>query len=280
MKRREMTRRVATAALGVTLVVTGFIMPGSADTAKAATLNQTLAVKCQNLTNTTAETPKTKVRLVTGVDSLEYKKVGFEVKIGDSEVQDVSTTTVYSSIIAAGKTVTAGEFSEGSKYLAVKVLGDIPSTDYEKGIYIRPYVVTKQDEKVYGIDRYMNVCNGYDGSFNVAVRVSGEKEIGAGLVSVTYDNSKLEYVGYDGSLLKEVEVYDAGEEVRFVSNVEDVTKNVKADGILMNIRFRVKNYDAGNGKTDYSFNISKSEFCNVAEQDVTGLKVEADTVQK
>lgn len=280
MKRREMTRRVATVALGVTLAVAGFVAPGTASTVSAANLKQPLVVKCQNLTGTTAETPTTNIRLVTGVDSLEYKKVGFEVKIGTAKMQDVSTTTVYTSIIAGGKTVKAADFSEGSQYLAVQVINGIANADYDEGIYIRPYVVTMKDEKVYGTDRYVNVCNGYDGSFNVAVRVRGDKEIGAGLISVTYDSSKLEYVSYGGSLLAEAEVYDAGNEVRFVSNVEDVTQNVKADGILMNLRFRVKNYNASNEKTEYTFKVSKAEFCNIAEQDVEGLTVTADGVQK
>lgn len=280
MKRREITRRVAATTLGVTLAVAGLMVPSGADTVKAATLKQPLVVKCQNVAGTTANTETTNVRLVAGVDSLEYKKVGFEIQIGDSASTKQETAKVFTSIIADGKVINASDFSSGAQYLATTILSGIKKADYEKGIYIKPYVETKDGEVLYGTDRYVNVCNGYDGSFNVAIRVSGNKEIGAGLAYVTYDNEKLEYVASNaGTLLKEVEVYNTGNEVRFVNNVEDVTKNVKADGILMNIRFKVKNYDPVK-KSEYKFDIKKSEFCNVAEEDVTGLTVTADSVSK
>ncbi len=278
MRRKDMMRRVAAVALGVTLTAAGLMVPQSAGTASAKEAFN-MVVKCQNTKGTNGETASTKLRLITGVDSLEYKQVGFDVKVGENQ-KSYETTTVYASVNAEDKTVTAAEFSTGSAYLAVAVLENIDKASYNEGIYVKPYVVTLEGEKVYGVDRYVRVANGYDGSFSVAVRLNDTDGIGAGLAYIDYDSDKLEYVGYDaGTVLEETTVSDTGSQVRFVSNLADVSKDTPATGMLINLNFKVKSYDPANAST-YSFNIAKKEFCNVAEEDVTVESLTVDTMTK
>ena len=271
-------KRITAVALGVTLAVAGVVAPQvkAAEPTKAAKI-----VKCQNVAGTTADTETTSIRLVTGVDSLQYEKVGFEVKIGNNEANTYDTTKVYPSIKANGQVVKAEDFDANAAYLAAIVLTDIPKASYDTGIYVKPYVVTLDGEKVYGTDRYARVCNGYDGSFSVAVRVDETDGIGAGLVFVEYDSENLEYVNYDdGTILEEHMVATVGNQVRCVSNVADVSKDATADGILVNLNFKVKNYDASAAATARTFEVKKSEFCNVAEEDVTIDSLTVDSVKK
>lgn len=277
-ERNVIIKRITAVALGVTLAVAGVAVPQvkAAEPIKAAKI-----VKCQNLKDTTADTTDTDIRFVTGVDSLKYEKVGFEVKIGDNEVVPYETEKVYQSIKADGVTIKAESFGEDTAYLAAVVLKGIPKASYETGIYVRPYVVTLGGEKVYGTDRYARVCNGYDGSFSVAVRVDEPDGIGAGLVFVEFDDDNLAYVSYDdGNILEEHMVAKVGNQVRCVSNVADVTKDATADGILVNLNFRVKNYDPLAAATARKFVVKKSEFCNVAEEDVTIDSLTVDSAEK
>ena len=276
--RKQIMRSMTAAALGITLAVAGITAPQAkaAEPAKAAQL-----VKCQILKSTTADTETTSIRFVTGVDDLDYEKVGFEVKIGDNKANTYETTKVYQSIKADGVTIKPEAFGEEAAYLAAVVLTGIPKASYETGIYVKPYVVTKDGKKVYGTDRYARVCNGYDGSFSVAVRADETDGIGAGLVFIEYDNENLEFVSYDdGTILDEHMVAAKDNQVKWVSNLADVTKDVPADGILVNLNFKVKNYDASKPATARTFTVKRSEFCNVAEEDVAIDTLTVDSVEK
>ena len=75
-------------------------------------------------------------------------------------------------------------------------------------------------------------------------------------------------------------VATVGNQVRCVSNVADVSKDATAEGILVNLNFKVKNYDASAAATARTFEVKKSEFCNVAEEDVTIDSLTVDSVKK
>lgn len=278
MGKKEWMKKAAVAALGISVLSAGLVVP---HTANAAQPDEFMIVKCQNAKGTDATTGTTRLRLVTAVDSLDYKAVGFEVKSGSGKTESYETTKVYTSVKAGEGTIQASEFSKGASYLATCVIGDIQKADYENAIYVRPYTVANDGTKVYGTDRYARVSNGYDGTFSVAVRVNEKTGIGAGRVFASYDASKLEYVGYDAGTVfdDEPQVYDTGSQVRFVNNVDDVTKDVAADGMLINLNFKVKQYDASN-KNTYTFTIEKQDFCNVAEEDVTIGSLAVDSAVK
>lgn len=278
MGKKEWMKKAAAAALGISMLSAGLFVP---QTANAAQPDEFMIVKCQNTKGTDAGTETTRLRLITAVDSLDYKTVGFEVKSGDGKTVSYETTKVYTSVKAGDTKIQASDFSKGAAYLATYVIENVARADYENAIYVKPYTVTNDGTKVYGTDRYARVSNGYDGTFSVAVRVDEKTGIGAGRVFTGYDASKLEYVGYDAGTVfdDEPQVYDTGNQVRFINNVDDVTKDVAADGMLISLNFKVKKYDASN-KNTYTFTVEKQDFCNVAEEDVTLQSLAVDSAVK
>ena len=107
------------------------------------------------------------VRMIAGLDSLDYAATGFVVTTlwennGDIQAKerDIDTLTVYESLKANGKTVTAAEL--GSKYLVALPVEDIDATKDHVEIVIRPYV-KKNGVRTYGdaiILMYMGEKNG------------------------------------------------------------------------------------------------------------------------
>ena len=93
---------------------------------------------------------KVQMRLVTTVDSLNYRKVGFRVTSNEIP-KEFTTTTAYTSITAAGVKVEAKEFSVASNYFITKNLGNITvgkNTDRE--IIVQAFWETMDGTIVYG----------------------------------------------------------------------------------------------------------------------------------
>ncbi len=101
--------------------------------------------KAQVMTDTTSNSSTTKLRLVSAVNSLEFKKAGFVISVSDSNPQlgnagckELATTTVYTSILANGETVTAEMLS--GKYIVTGKIINIPQSSFDTDIYVRAYV--------------------------------------------------------------------------------------------------------------------------------------------
>lgn len=87
------------------------------------------------------------VRFLTKVEDLDYNAVGFKVTAtynGKSATVTKTTTQVFESIVADGKTV-SGE----GKYWMAAVINGIP-TDKEVILEVRPFVVTPDNVTIYG----------------------------------------------------------------------------------------------------------------------------------
>lgn len=87
------------------------------------------------------------VRFLTKVEDLDYSAVGFKVTAtynGKSATVTKTTTQVFESIVADGKTV-SGE----GKYWMAAVINCIP-TDKEVILEVRPFVVTPDNVTIYG----------------------------------------------------------------------------------------------------------------------------------
>ena len=90
------------------------------------------------------------VRFIAVINELEYANVGFHVQVTrtngsvseTSDVIDRQVTTVYTSVEAAGETVTAEELN--GKYIVVVVLNNIDYANYEHTFKVSAYV-TKND---------------------------------------------------------------------------------------------------------------------------------------
>lgn len=93
---------------------------------------------------------KVQMRLVTTVDTLRYKKVGFKVT-SNGITKEFTTTTAYTSINAAGVKVEAKDFSEASTYFITKNLGNITvGSNQDREIIVQAFWETMDGTIVYG----------------------------------------------------------------------------------------------------------------------------------
>lgn len=261
--------KVMAVALAAVLVCGVYVAPAKA----ADTMDK--GVKAQIGASVSAESEFSSIRLLSGVDSLDYREVGYYVTIDGTE-KKVSTTKVYESIKAAGQDVAAADVIDGASYIAAVKVDQIANADFATGIYVKPYWIDNAGAETVGRDRYVRIANGYDGSFSVAVRVDGS-DIGAGLIGINYDSAALEYVGYDdGTVLDEYAAAASNGVVKFVANVADVTADAAADGMFISLNFKAKDATGIATADDYEFSVASTEFCNVAEEDVTDVSVSID----
>ena len=107
------------------------------------------------------------IRILAGLDMLYYGQVGFEIELYSADVLQGSVnsaaTTVFSSIVADGETVTAA--SEGHRYLTA-----IRITDIYPGNFTNPYFIVKtytsiNGDKVYGAAKKITIT--YENEKNV-----------------------------------------------------------------------------------------------------------------
>lgn len=99
---------------------------------------------------TTADSPTTTVRLIMGINSLEYAKAGFIIAArddldkevynsGDKYTVLINSNTVYTSIVAGGVTYTAESF--GAQYLVAIEIEDFPKEAYTNQMRVQGFVV-------------------------------------------------------------------------------------------------------------------------------------------
>ena len=138
---------------------------------------EVLSVRLQLSEGTNSENP-TNMRLVSSVDSLNYRKVGFEVYFnGATKPVVVQTSTVYERIVASVESGVEYNYSPKvisaeSEYFVTATLLNISNANFEKNFYIRPYWKTLDGTTVYGVNRYVNVENGLSvTNVNIPVKV-------------------------------------------------------------------------------------------------------------
>lgn len=235
-----------------------------------------LSAKFQVQGNTTAESGASKIRFVSTVDSLQYKEVGFKYKIGDREERTYTTKTVLSKIVAANDgvafTYEPTVFHELSKYFITLTLIDIPNSAFDMGIRVTPYWVTLDGTEVLGVGRYIRVEDSYRNIVNVPVRLYDDASVAAGLLTVSFDPNKYDFVDCDNGTVFDITNWNVKDgKVYCVGYVGDITNNTKADGMFVNLRFQLKDGQTAGG----TFTVENPSFCNNAEQDVTVAVVEA-----
>ena len=130
-----------------------------------------LSVKCQILSTTTPESASTNLRMVTTLDSIDYKYVGFEVYLysndgkTNNDVSSGNMDKVYENIVASEQSGVAYTFSPqifgvDSKYFATYTLTNIKSGLFDNGILIKPYVIATGDStntRIYGTSKYLKI---------------------------------------------------------------------------------------------------------------------------
>lgn len=233
-----------------------------------------LTVKAQNKAGTSTTTASTDMRVAFAIDSLDYKEVGFTIQLNNDtsiELENTSTKLVYSSMEAGQNTYQPSDlFGNGAKYLAVWRIKNINKDNYSKIIYVRPYIKTADGTKVEGMPKYVHVEDGYKKLVNIPVSIKAVAGIAAGVASISFDNAKLTYEGYEAGRIfnSEMDAAASGNSVKFVGNVSDINNNVaNADDIYVNLRFSVKdNVEMNALHSKLEFNVSGSDFCDKDEQ--------------
>ncbi len=199
-------------------------------------------VKAQVTKGTKGDTAKTDMRLVTTVDGLNYKEVGFDIYYdGASNPINVKTTKVYKKIFAAKDGNEFGyspnAFDLDSEYFTTVNLLNIANKNFDKTFFIKPYWKTLDGTKVYGISRMARVSDSYNEIANVPVRIYADNVGEGNTITITYDTANFEYQGFEaGNVDTGATAVDNGDgtitctAAQAFSNINDM---------LVNLRFKI-----------------------------------------
>ena len=237
---------------------------------------QVLSVKAQNHTatiNTSDQSGITSARVVSSVDSLNYKQVGFEVWVGERFIGKQETSDVYSNLVVKSTNGSTSYqatqlFGEAASKFIVLRLQNISERLWNEDIYVRPYWVTFDGVEVTGLAKYVYVQDGIDGWVSVPINLHTGDDVAAGMVSVTVPDGLEFKECRAGVLFEEMNAVVNGNVVNCVGTVKNLA-DVQADDMYITLRFQVTDntYKVGNGRF-LDFTMKAMEFCNVAEEDV------------
>lgn len=239
-----------------------------------------LSVKCQNFLD--ANENDTDMRIVSSIDSLNYKGVGFDlykitkkadgtfdtqVVLGENGKQVTTNTYNYFRVYSTADQYNAYNaeqiFGDGAKYITAWRVDGI--TDKTCIIGVRPYWITPDDVKVYGLARYAHAEDGFENYFNVPVNLNNAIDVAAGVLNVNYSD-KFEVVDVEyGQVFEEMAYADKGSSVKCVGNVEYIANgNAKSDNVYINVRLKLTSGLTENVNS-YTFNVGDEDFSNVDE---------------
>ncbi len=119
-----------------------------------------LSVKYQ-LSNDAATSGKASLRLVSTVDCLNYREVGFKIAVDGGEYVKYASNTVFSKIVANADGVQFNEtpsvFDPVSSYFITFTITGIPSESYDTEIKVIPYWVTLDGTEYDGVASDMTI---------------------------------------------------------------------------------------------------------------------------
>lgn len=238
-----------------------------------------LSIKAQNREGASANDGATSLRVITSADSKNYRNLGVTVLLNKTiDRSPEPATRVYTGLEAKAETGveerSAGEiFGPAASYIGIWQIDGIEDENDNKSIYIRPYWTTLDGTRVEGAARYLRVEDGYLDYISIPINLTAEEEVAAGALELVCSDPRFEILDMEnGEIFEELEANQINERtIRVVGNAPVVNQAVKADGILANIRFRLKEGMAyTGGKNDpLLFQINGEDFCNWQEQTVT-----------
>lgn len=261
-----------------------------------------LSVKCQNDFGTVGDTPQTEMRIVAGVDSTNYARVGFEIKAAtfetNGDLKQVGTKAIIGESkndnnekILWEKLVVYSDEDTYNKHTPKSVLGEagkyfmgyrlsVSKKNYAGTFVIRPFWETYDGVVVYGLTKYAHIEDGINGYINIPVNLKNENKVAAGVVE--FDWSVLKSAGYEymsaecGKSFKtqkvNSDVTDGDKSIIRCLVMSDITSDnqgvdVDSDDIYINLRF--KKGEAAIPKafdgTFYHFAVNKEDFSDMSE---------------
>lgn len=234
-----------------------------------------------------ADNGTTYLRLLSGVNGLDYQKVGFDIWYNKKyqETDEIATniTKVYANItndetdsepLAASRV-----FGAAATHFSVLRLKDIYKANFEYVIYVTPQWTTLDGTLVKGQAKYVRVIDGYASHRYISVPINfltGDA-VAAGKLEMTY-NTKLEVVavdtnGYDAGQPKTEGSFkdDQAGKIKFVNNITGTASIEPESVVYANVWFKVKQGETIDSGTKLEFTVSGCSFYNWDEQqaDVT-----------
>ena len=246
---------------------------------------EVLSVRAQLETATetgNGNTASTYLRLLSGVNGLEYQNVGFDIyynkKHHETAEEATNITKVFSTITnseTGSAPIKANTiFGDAATHFSVLRLKDIKQKNYEYVIYVTPQWTTLDGTLVEGQGKYVRVMDGYASNHYISVPINFLSGSGAaaGQLEMKYDN-RLEMVGYDaGTVMPQIACHDdkAGT-VSVVANIAG-TGNVELENnIYANVWFKVKSDANTEDVAAWDFEMKNLEFANWNEDTVKDL---------
>lgn len=189
------------------------------------------------------------LRVITGVDSLQYQYIGADIYLGNVKKAEVTEqTTVYKNLLASDDTgawkVSAQElFGTAAEYLSVWNIVNIADVNDKNIIYVRPYWVTLDGTKVYGMSKYVHVEDGYQTNkyVSIPINVMTASTAAAGIATINYDSTKMTFVGMEkGRVFDDAMEYsEANGTVKIVGNGATVDQYKADETLFANVRFKL-----------------------------------------
>ncbi len=240
-----------------------------------------LSVKAQNHQNV----EKTgNIRFVSSVDNEEhYKSVGFDAYFGNKTEEGYMLTAeaemVYTRILVNKENGTQDEhwpkevFGEQSQYFNIAEVHGISKDSFNSIIYVKPYWITNDGTKVYGLGKYVRVNDGINGVISIPVNIYTAQKIAAGLMEIRYPEN-LQYTGYTASsrLFGEMEVRDdeTNHTLKCAGNIATAKNgDIAADtDLYVSLQFEVAEGEKVTvGKDRLNFTVTDAtQFCNLSEE--------------
>lgn len=166
-----------------------------------------LSVKCQISTGTTEESDSTLLRCISSVDSLKYSKIGFDLVTPElDENNQKIEKSMESSSVGKRIRVTEDKASNPCSYSPKVVdteseyfysaVETIDQDYFKQGYLVKPYWITKDGTKVYGVSRYVTVNEGINKDV-IYIPVKMDQTTADETTVVTVGDSTATKVDYD-----------------------------------------------------------------------------------
>lgn len=231
-----------------------------------------LSVKSQNEKNIAGKTSGS-TRILTSVDSTDYQATGIELYLSNGDVAFSGVeenTKVYENLrLGTEKTdpmlKAKDVFGDQSKYFSVWRLNKISSAMFDEIMYIKPYWITMDGTKVYGLTKYVRVQDQINDYISVPVNLMSGNKVAAGVVTMTYPSDTLEFVDCEnGRVFKDEMEYNPSTSgtVKVVGNNATVNTYTEGECLYANVRFKIKDKSAlynGDGTRNTWFNFTFTE---------------------
>jgi len=242
-----------------------------------------LSVKCQISTDTQLTSPSTLLRCISSVDSLKYSMVGFDL-ITPAETKNMEGSTVGTRIqVSEDKASNPCNYSpkvvDTESTYFYSAIETIKGEDFANGFLVKPYWITKDGTKVYGVSKYVVIADALNKSaIYIPVKKSTEPTEGA---TFTVDGTSAEYKKYDADggyvhLKYDVDSTTLGSVTKF--QVTGGDSNTPVYYRNLNTKYTGSNPDQS-WYTAYA-DSTEDEFVIVANADLYGLSVLANATNK